>query len=283
MIGSAAKRIDALAGRLDPDRAARLPAASTGDLGVSSRLVRSPVFVLSSVRSGSTLLRVILNSHPAVHAPPEMHLRMLQVKYRAPFVKRSMVELGLDNRELENMLWDQILLREREASGCDVIVDKTPGNTLQWERIAAAWPEARFIFLHRHPATIYASLMNRRSGSDPDATVEEVKRYVEHLIAAHDALGGCVVTYEDLTADPTACAKRLCTFLDIPWDPGMVEYGEHDHGPFEKTLGDWSSKLKSGSIQPPRDISQIGEYPSELDDLAARLGYEPPHGTGDPG
>ena len=35
------------------------------------RLLERPAFVLSSVRSGSTLMRVLLNSHSEVHAPPE--------------------------------------------------------------------------------------------------------------------------------------------------------------------------------------------------------------------
>ncbi|XDO64283.1 sulfotransferase [Streptomyces sp. RLB1-33] len=43
------------------------------------RLVDSPVFVLSSVRSGSTLLRVLLNSHSQIRAPHEMHLRTVHV------------------------------------------------------------------------------------------------------------------------------------------------------------------------------------------------------------
>jgi hypothetical protein len=37
----------------------------------ADRLLRAPVFVLSPPRSGSTLLRVVLNSHPLLHAPHE--------------------------------------------------------------------------------------------------------------------------------------------------------------------------------------------------------------------
>src|SRR3954470_10054533 len=57
-----------------PRKRALLPDRGT------SRLVRSPVFVLSSVRSGSTLLRVLLNSHSQIRAPHELHLRTLQVR-----------------------------------------------------------------------------------------------------------------------------------------------------------------------------------------------------------
>jgi hypothetical protein len=39
------------------------------------RLLTGPTFVLSSVRSGSTLLRLILDSHPEICSPHELHLR----------------------------------------------------------------------------------------------------------------------------------------------------------------------------------------------------------------
>ncbi|MCZ9341292.1 sulfotransferase, partial [Streptomyces sp. TRM76130] len=54
------------------------------------RLVPEPVFVISSVRSGSTLLRVLLNSHPDVRAPHEMHLRTVTVGLTKPYTKKAM-------------------------------------------------------------------------------------------------------------------------------------------------------------------------------------------------
>lgn len=65
------------------------------------RLVESPVFVLCSVRSGSTLLRVLLNSHSRIRAPHELHLRHLRVRPGRDFTHDIMGELGLDVRELE--------------------------------------------------------------------------------------------------------------------------------------------------------------------------------------
>ncbi|MFC7591929.1 sulfotransferase [Nonomuraea antimicrobica] len=44
------------------------------------RLVKSPVFVISPVRSGSTLLRMLLNSHSRIRAPHELHLRTIGVE-----------------------------------------------------------------------------------------------------------------------------------------------------------------------------------------------------------
>ena len=43
------------------------------------RFVKAPVFVMCTLRSGSTLLRVLLNSHSQIHAPHEIHLRYVSV------------------------------------------------------------------------------------------------------------------------------------------------------------------------------------------------------------
>ena len=43
------------------------------------RLVPQPVFLLSYLRSGSTMMRMVLNSHSQICAPLEMHLRALRL------------------------------------------------------------------------------------------------------------------------------------------------------------------------------------------------------------
>ncbi|GGY99057.1 hypothetical protein GCM10010365_17180 [Streptomyces poonensis] len=104
------------------------------------RLVENPVFVLAPVRSGSTLLRMLLDSHSRIRAPHESHLRSVEVGLTPGFSERSMRELDLDRTELEHLLWDRVLHRELERSAKDVLVDKTPGNVWVWERLRYAWP-----------------------------------------------------------------------------------------------------------------------------------------------
>src|ERR1700710_976169 len=84
-----------------PAPAARFLSAA----GDSERLVPSPVFVLSATRSGSTLLRMVLDSHSQICAPHEMHLRQVKVNISHPNAKIGMAECGLTSRDLENLLW----------------------------------------------------------------------------------------------------------------------------------------------------------------------------------
>lgn len=215
------------------------------------RLVRSPVFVLSPIRSGSTLLRCMLDSHPRICAPHELHVAELEVDLTTPYVRLGMEVAGLDRRELAHLLWDRVLHQHLVASGREVIVDKTPGNVLRWRRIADCWPDARYIFLLRHPARILESALNVRV---PEKTVDDVQAMVEVFLAAmQDAMAhlrGLTVRYEELTSDPGAVTRRICSFVGVDWDPQMVEYGAHDHGPFLPGIGDFTAKISSGRVVP---------------------------------
>src|SRR3954452_2155248 len=91
------------------------------------RLLEKPTFVLCSVRSGSTLLRVLLDSHSRIFAPHELHMRDISVSLRTDYAERSLREIGLEPTRLEYLLWDRMLHRELAGSGKDLLVNKTPG------------------------------------------------------------------------------------------------------------------------------------------------------------
>ncbi|WP_308405302.1 sulfotransferase [Streptomyces sp. B93] len=247
---------------------------TAGTVPLAPRLVESPVFVLSSVRSGSTLLRVLLNSHSRIRAPHEMHLRTVHVQFSRDFTADAMKELRLDRQELEHVLWDRILDLELTHSGKDVIVDKTPANTLIFKRLRRCWPNARYIVLLRHPGAVVSSLVNRRDNPNLEAIHGEVLQYAEKLEEARQRLEGAhVITYEDLTADPERITRGLCAYLGVPWESGMLDYGSHEHGRFRPKLGDWSSTIKSGRIQAARTADPEIELPPRLAELAKAWGY----------
>jgi hypothetical protein len=241
---------------------------------IMPRLVESPVFVIASVRSGSTLLRMLLNSHSRIRAPHELHLRTIGVQLTPGFSEQSMQELGLDQVELEHVLWDRILRLELERSGKDIFVDKTPGNVFAWERLKYAWPKARFIILLRHPEGVVSSLENRKSNTSTRAELEaNALKYFKPLERARRTLDGLTLRYEDLTAEPEKVTREVCTYLDVEWEPGMIEYGEHDHGRFVPNLGDRSDNIKSGRIQAARTFDDTGALSPALAEYAEAWGY----------
>jgi Sulfotransferase family len=240
----------------------------------TDRLLKRPVFIISPVRSGSTLLRLLLNAHPELHSPHELHVRRLEVRSGTKLAERSMEALGLERGDLEHLLWDRVMHRELVRSGKSFIVEKTPSNAFAYQRIAACWPDARFIFLLRHPASIARSWYE----ADPDKRNQEeaaldALRYMRAVERARKGVPGHTVCYEDLTEDPETSLKGICAFLGIDWDPGMLDYGSRTDGDLQKGLGDWKEKIKTGSVQPGRALPRPEEIPGPLREISAAWGY----------
>jgi hypothetical protein len=233
------------------------------------RLIEAPVFVICTLRSGSTLLRVLLDSHSQIRSPHELHLRYVSVHFDQKWSERSMKELGLDTRAADYLLWDRLLHRELTASRKSIIADKTPNNVFIVDRLREAWPDARFIFLLRHPGAIARS-RQKYKGEGAD---ELIIKYVEALEAARQTYDGHTVRYEDLTANPERELRKICGFLGVEYEHGMLDYGQFDHGRYKSGLGDWNEKIKSGAIQPPEPPPPLDEIDPALREMCAKWGY----------
>jgi hypothetical protein len=239
------------------------------------RLLTAPVFIISSIRSGSTLLRAVLGSHSQLHAPHELHLSRLDVRLRSRNARNAMAAIGLDEAGLEQMLWDRLLDRQLRLSGKATVVNKTPSDAFIWRRIAATWPDARFVFLLRHPLSIARS---RQAAYPKDPLERHIARTLTFMTAveeARQALPGLTVRYEDLTEDPEAVTRQLCEFLGVPWEPGMIDYGSRTRGEFVKGLGDWTDRIRSGTVQPARPLPSPDEVPLSLTEISRAWGYLP--------
>jgi hypothetical protein len=167
-----------------------------------------------------------------------------------------------------------VLHRELAGSGKPRLVTKTPNDVFIADRIMECWPDAKLVFLLRHPAAIVRSRKNvQDEGADQEKNVELILRYCEALEAARQAYPGVTIRYEELTADPAVTLQRVCEHLEVPWEPSMLSYGEQEHGRYKVGLGDFKDKIKTGQIQagdpPPEEI------PEPLRPIAATWGYLP--------
>lgn len=240
--------------------------------GRGRRRVPSPIFVLSSIRSGSTLLRCVLNAHSQLHAPHELHLADLSV-HPAAITTRALDLLGVNAGRLVFDLWDSVLNVLLAGSGKRYIVDKTPGNLLLWRDIAAYWPQARYLFLLRHPADILASAVRSRPDGHTVEPATLVTTYLHELRDAMAALPGLAVRYEDLTGRPAETTARICRFLHVDWEPKMCDYGQVDPGPLRFGIGDFGDKIRFGRIQPGPTPTPTDPLPAQLHDPCRSLGY----------
>lgn len=217
---------------------------------------RSMVFLLSSPRAGSTLLRVMLAGHPQLFCPPELHLlpfdtlRDRQVALSGSYLdeglQRALMELMQIDADAVSALLNDWIERNtpvqavydklQQLAQQRLVVDKSPTyslslNTLQ--RAELLFEGAKFIHLVRHPYAVIDSFVKNRmhkifslAETDPYRLAEQVwtlsNRNVQTFLETVDPQRHIHLRYEDLVTQPEQAMARLCDFLALPFDPAVL-------------------------------------------------------------
>jgi pimeloyl-ACP methyl ester carboxylesterase/acyl carrier protein len=232
-------------------------AVSSAGLRAVTKRNRGMVFLLSSPRSGSTLLRVMLAGHPALISPPELHLlafdtmgpwgRALGPSYLTEGLQRTLMELNNSDASAAEFAVQTMINEDRpvqqvyallqDLAGARMLVDKSPTygaslDTLQ--RAEALFEGARYIHLIRHPFAVIESFVRNRMDriigidtEDPHRLAEQawtttnsnIRRFLQQIEPARKR----VVRYEELVTDPSGVSQTLCAFLQIPFDEAMLK------------------------------------------------------------
>lgn len=199
----------------------------------------APVFMFGFPRSGTTLVDVVLDSHPQISTIEEQvtilpALEALQARPGGyPTALADLDETAF--AELRQLYFDALapLLQGHEG---DLIVDKMPIRTVQAGMLWRLFPDARFIFCQRHPCDVVLSnFMQHYTVSDAFANfyrLEDAARIYDktmklwQLYTDRLPLDYHVVRYESLVADLEGETRQLLAFLGLEWDPQMLEYTE---------------------------------------------------------
>jgi hypothetical protein len=218
--------------------------------------VSAPVpFIVCHPRSGSTILRLMLDAHPEMSIPPETHFCGLfaseaAAKPLSPRTRREILE-----HITTSLRWHDFRLAASELSDClnrlpdgtlpgEALAafwrlyaerrgkprwgDKTPGHILCVADIARVFPDARFIHIVRDARDVAASMRQIWFGKGRsliDLTTDWVNR-ISLFYAAVSRLGlpAHTVRYEDLVTDPVAQLQAVCEFIRLPYVDSLLDY-----------------------------------------------------------
>ncbi len=210
-------------------------------------------FIISSPRSGSTMLERILEAHSAILGGPEPHLltplahlgvwanvekapydHVLAAEAQRAFVERlpgGEADYWAACRAYCDALYGRLL----EASGKRIMLDKTPAYALILPFLAHVFPDARYIVLSRHPAATLASYANSFFDGDYAAAYAYnpiLRRYAPAMAAflRRRDVAALHVRYEDLVMAPEAWVKRIHAYLCVPHEPETIDYGASGGG-----------------------------------------------------
>ncbi|WP_165985266.1 sulfotransferase [Streptomyces sp. YIM 98790] len=208
----------------------------------TDRLLRRPVFVLAAECPAAAALRQRLAAHPRLHVVSGVRLRRIRVHVPPPGAEPPVPAAA----ELEQLLWDRVLHRELVRSGRDVLVAAGPGDVFAHRRLAVCWPDARFVFLLRHPAAVAGDRYAAAPGQGGrEQAVRDTLRRLGAVDRARRALPGHTLRHEDLAADPATALRGLCDFLGVAWDPAMAAAVPQGPGPAAAVPADTPEPLRA--------------------------------------
>lgn len=215
-----------------------------------------PIFVVGCARSGTTLLEVMLHSHPRIALPPETRFLMKLYNERANYgdlndpgnratmaatiVDRSgskFSDLQLDKETVRKAIIDGpptigsaagIVFREYAARyGKPRWGDKRPNYISYIDQLIALFPDAQIVHIIRDGRDCVASLKRMSWWNHPFRF--SVSKWVNAIEAGNAARKKLrkdqyyEIKYEDLVTNPEKELRDLCQFLGEEFDEAMLE------------------------------------------------------------
>lgn len=270
-------------------------------------------FVFGMPRSGTTLLARMLNAHPDLLVPHEtdfiVPMAFLMDRIADPAAGRPLLAqlvcgtagfaagLGeyLDTAavaacieqapyrpaDILHALYGEMARR----AGKRLAGDKSP-NDLNFIRIldktGAIAPPVRVLHIVRDVRDVMVSL--GRTGWAGDLDRWFPRQWANQNLYLHDRLQGQphyhLLRYEDLVTDPERQARALCGWLDVPWQPAMLQDEARAHPryadmPHHTRL---AAPIGGQSIGQYRDVAtaaQAAGWARQAAEGLQRFGYAP--------
>jgi hypothetical protein len=285
--------------------------------------VPSPApFICGVTRSGTTLLRLMLDTHPEVAIPGETHWvpRLIKRMERRKLTAHEAADFVVNHKRWGDFHLDAETLRERwrtirpfnaadairafyglycEREGKSRYGDKTPGYVREMLRIQRVLPESRFIHIIRDGRDVALSVLSLNWG--PSNPTEAAELWSERITRARKQAPKVdhylEIFFEDLVLETEATLRRVCEFIDLEYDPVMLDYHERAEERLREKARDLprskrppqpaALRMKSHRLakEPPREDriglwkrkmapEDVAEYERVAGPLLIELGYE---------
>jgi tetratricopeptide (TPR) repeat protein len=224
--------VDAVVGGWDREFMARLPASDSA----SDR----PIFVLGLPRSGTTLVEQILVSHSEVTDGAEANLFRPAAMAVGGYTPDEMLASlpGPNGAALPSRVARAYLhLLDERFGKTGRVVDKTLNQTRMLGLIHQCLPQAKFVWLRRHPAGIAWSCFRTRfaKGVDWTRSLTDIGRHFRgedrlwaHWTAVLPPETLLTVPYEELVAEPDLWMRRILDHVGLPWEDQVRDFHKTD-------------------------------------------------------
>ena len=261
-------------------------------------------FIVGSARSGTTLLRIMLNAHPQVAVPPESRfITELWHGRDEVDVDEFLTELR-DHRQFK--VWDlptedvRRELPEGDVSYAQAIEatykayahqrdknlygDKTPRYVEHIRFLTEQWPDAKFIHQIRDGRNVALSYADVPFGPKDVAGAARLwEQRVRDGMRDGRPLGPeryMEIRYEDFVSDIESQSKLICDFLEISFDEAMLDYTERARDDILPRAAKYNPNVskpvskKTRAWEEEMPSAQVELFEAIAGDLLAEMGYD---------
>jgi sulfotransferase family protein/glycosyl transferase family 1 len=267
-------------------------------------------FLVGHARSGTTLLRALLDSHSQLAIPWESYFvtslfpRYFDVNattfkpavflkdlFATPFgrwgIPAAQIRSAIDAAPITGYaeLIRRIYACFAHSRGKARYGDKTPGYTRDIGLLSHLLPEARFIHIIRDGRDVATSLQQVAWGVKN--TYDAARSWARHVgegMAAGQRLGPhryMEIRYEELVRAPERTMAEVCQFIGLRFEAGMLHYFERAAeiiapDPWPQFHHNLFAPITSGLRDWRRDLSarDVAVFEAVSGELLAELGYE---------
>ena len=201
----------------------------------------TPIFIGGASRSGTTLVRVILDSHPRIYCGPELAIgapwfqlyKNMKVYSQYGFLNKNIEELRTVFRNGWLEITQECFVKSNKAR----LAEKTPSNCFHFDIIHELFPESPVIHVIRDGRDVVCSLLSQNwidlgTGEIPSYTQDPVKacELWKNMVSAglnkKDILGKnyIEIRYEDLIKQPDNTLRLLMSSIDENYYPELLEF-----------------------------------------------------------
>jgi hypothetical protein len=231
----------------------------------ADELLQSPVFLVGSMRSGSTLLRLMLDHHPEIAFDKEFDFAVALVSDtgQLPSMQSYLAWIkhvrGMDYEVRPSLGYQEQVydfLRQKKATSGG---KKYAGATVHvhFDRLRFLWPNARYVHLVRDPRDVARSVLQKGWAGN----IYQASGFWIQAEDCWDSLAVHLSTdqfielhYEDLVTQTESELSRICQFIGVEFAPAMLDYqvDARQYPPPDHSLASqWKTKLS------PRDVAMV--------------------------